>query len=363
MVPTIGLGLIIFCRNELKQNLKKLSLVILISIVLVLPLGRDIVRPEAVSRVAGVGLFADTGPLSRINEQRGEHGDFTGVFAKVSHNKVVNYGLAFLSNWAEHFWGEFLFLSGDEVQRNKVPETGQLYLFEIVTLGVGILLILKNSKGLPRAESRGWELILWWLVVASVGAALTFQSPHSLRAHNMVIPFTIISAYGLWTIIGFIDKHRKIKTFGFLLISLIVAWSLGRYLHMYWKHMSQEYPFSSQYGLKELVSYVSENKDKYQNILATNRYDQPYILFLFYLKYPPEDFQSSHTLTARDQYGFSTVENFDKFRFMSIDFDKDRPENPNSLIIGTDEEIPEEANIVHEIYGSNGYKYFQIVAN
>ena len=36
---------------------------------------------------------------------------------------------------------------------------------------------------------------------------------------------------------------------------------------------------------------------------------------------------------------------------------------PNSLIIGTPEEIPDEANIIKRIYGTNGYEYFDVVEN
>ena len=132
---------------------------------------------------------------------------------------------------------------------------------------------------------------------------------------------------------------------------------------MYYVHLAKEYTFSSQYGLEELVDYVSKNQDKYNKVMITDRYDQPYILFLFYQKYSPQKFQKDHSLTSRDGYGFSTVRKFDKYEFTSIDFDQMRPENPNSLIIGTDEEIPDEANIVKNIYGSNGHLYFQIVVN
>jgi hypothetical protein len=132
---------------------------------------------------------------------------------------------------------------------------------------------------------------------------------------------------------------------------------------MYYVHMAKEYPYSSQYGLKQLVAYVNENKDKYQKIWVTDRYDQPYIMFLFYLKYPPQKFQGNHELTARDKYGFSTVADFDKFHFEAVNFDKIRPENPNTLIVGTDEEIPKEANVIKKIYGDNDYLYFEVVAN
>lgn len=302
-----------------------------------------------ISRAAGVGLFADTGPLARINEQRGEHSLFQGIEAKVFHNKPVNYSLAFLQNWGEHYWGEFLFLSGDEIQRNRVPETGQFYLIELVFVLVGIFTILRRPQS--------WYSILIWLVLAPIAAALTFQSPHALRAHNMVIPLTLISAFGLLTII---QNSRRIV---YLVFVVILLWSFVRYEHMYWTHMSKEYPFSSQYGVKELVGYIKDNSQNNDLVIVTDRYDQPYILFLFYLIYPPEKFQGSHTLSSRDQFGFSTVGEFDKYVFKQIDFEEDRVQYPNSLIIGTDEQIPSEANIVKKIYGANGHLYFEVVRN
>jgi 4-amino-4-deoxy-L-arabinose transferase-like glycosyltransferase len=353
VVPLLGLGLFIIYRKQLLRNLKPVIMALVLGAILLLPLAKDLFSPAAVSRAAGVGLFADPGPLARINEQRGEHGNYLGLPAKLLHNKVVNYGLAFLKNWSSHFWGEFLFLSGDEIQRNRVPETGQMYSFDLVFLIVGLVAIIKNTKN--------WCPILLWLIIAPTAAALTFQSPHALRAHNMVIPLTIISAYGLVILVNWLQK-KNLK-FGIWLLVILVIWQFARYEHMYWVHMAKEYPFSSQYGVKELVSFVKEKEKDYQRIIVTDRYDQPYILFLFYLKYPPENFQKEHKLSPRDKFGFSTVKGFANYRFQPINFDELRPNNPNSLIIGTDMEIPEEANIIKEIYFPNGEIAFKIVAN
>lgn len=384
VVPLLGAGLVFIYCKDLIKNPKSIILTTkwiipsLFIILLLIPLVKDLLGPAGISRAAGVGLFADVGPLNRINEQRGEHFNFQNIFPRLIHNKAVNYGLAFFENWGKHYWGEFLFLSGDEIQRNRVPETGQMYLFDILFLAVGLISIAKLIGGPPAQDAtvrRGWFLVLFWLAVAPMGAALTFQSPHALRSHNMVIPITIISAYGLTIILDLVARIKKKKltfTFYLLIISLI-TWQFVRYVHMYYIHMAKEYPFSSQYGIKELASYVKENQDKYQKIWVTDRYDQPYILFLFYMKYSSQKFQgnpvssdtsqSGHVLTARDQFGFSTVRDFDKFHFQSINFDKIRPENPNTLIIGTPEEIPKEANVVKEIYGTNGHLYFKAVAN
>jgi len=363
IVPLLVFGLLVIYKRYRILTQKWLIIGALTGGLLLVPLGMDLVKGDVLSRAAGVGLFADTGPFARINEQRGEHGDFRSSPAKILHNKPINYGLAFLENWAEHFWGEFLFLSGDDIQRNKVPETGQMYLFDIILVAAGIIFIVKKPKNLPTGR-HGWALIILWLGVAPVAAALTFQSPHSLRAHNMVIPLVIISAYGLAVIITWLGRQKKyLLVIGYWSLVITIAWSFTRYLHMYWVHMAKEYPFSSQYGAKELVSFVKEKQGDYKKVIVTDRYDQPYVLFLFYLKYPPEQFQKEHVLTARDRFGFSTVRNFDKYRFRAIDFDVEKPENPNSLVVGTDEEIPNEANIIKEIYFPSGEVAFKVVAN
>lgn len=358
IAPLLVFGLSMIHRNQIKQNLKRFVIAGLIGTILLIPLGLDLMKGTVFSRAAGVGLFADTGTIERINEQRYEHQGTIWTNSRILHNKLVNYGLLFLNNWTKHYHGEFLFLSGDDIQRNKVPEMGQMYLFDIIFILAGLVAIAKKFGA--------WKAVLLWLIVAPVAAALTFQSPHALRAQNMVIPLVIISGYGLISLSSYLHKifpDKKLLSLIFTIFILAISWNFSQYLLAYWQHMPKKYPFSSQYGVKELVEYVEVVGDNYERIVVTDRYDQPYILFLFYLKYPPERFQANHELSVADEYGFSTVRKFDKFEFRSIDFENEKQDNPNGLIIGTDAEIPNETHVVKEIYGTNGYKYFQIVAN
>lgn len=352
VVPLLVFGLAIFYLKSVKKELKTVGVAAAIGVLALLPLGRDVLANNVLSRAAGVGLFSDPGPINRIREQRGQHEDFRSPGAVFLHNKAVNYGLAFFENWTEHYWGEFLFLSGDEIQRNKVPETGVMYLFDIVFVLGGIYFIVKRPKN--------WGPILLWVMVGPTAAALTFQSPHALRAQNVVIPLVVISAYGLLSILKEFTKYKKVLA---VIFGMFIVWNFARYQHMYWVHMAKEYPFSSQYGVKELVSFVEENKDNYEDIVITDRYDQPYVLYLFYSKYPPDRFQTEHSLTPRDEFGFSTVRNFDKFNFVDMDFEEVRTTYPNSLIAGTGQEIPDEANIIETINFPNEEPAFKIVAN
>lgn len=358
IAPLLGLGLLVLYRKTvINVRPKVLVLILLASLLISIPLVKDMVSSGS-SRLTGVGIFADVGPLNRVNEQRGEHASLTSIVGKVLHNKFGNYTLAILNNWGKHYWGEFLFLSGDDIQRNKVPETGVMLMIDFVFVIIGIALLLRSLNKFEK-------FILYWLIIAPIPAALTFQSPHALRAQNMVFPLIILSAYGLVFLLQTARESKSmiIKRIAPLVLIAILEISVWRYLHMYYTHMAKEYPYSSQYGVKEAVDYIKANGDKYDKIVVTDRYDQPYILFLFYLNYPPNKFQGNHELTQRDRFNFSTVNSFDKYVFKSINYDEDRVSYKNSLILGTPDEIPKEANIVKKIQGTNGHDYFWVVAN
>ncbi len=356
VAPLMGLGIMWIRRAHIKRNLRMFALSLAVGMALVTPLVYSVFFAGGLLRARGVGITADLGLINRINELRGQHTEIAGMAAKLLHNKPLQYGLEFVSNWGEHYKGEFLFVSGDEIQRNKVPETGLLYLVEIVFILFAGATIAKNTKG--------WGFIFWWLIIAPIAAAFTFQSPNALRAQNMTIPLAIFSGYGLSQIFVFSKRQKQTMKIGlYVIIILSVLWSLTRYLLMYYKHLPKEYPYSSQYGFSEMVDFLKQEEAKFQSVFITTRYDQPYIMLLYYKKYPPALFQEGHKLSEIDNFGFSTVENFAKYSFQKIDFYALAHQNSNSLIIGTDEEIPEEANIVKEIYFPNGNIAFQIVAN
>jgi 4-amino-4-deoxy-L-arabinose transferase-like glycosyltransferase len=365
VLPLVGLGLGIIFWKKLLKNFKTVIVSGIFGLLVLTPLIINLTQGEISSRAAGVGLFADAGPLARINEQRGEHSDFRGLFPIIMHNKLINYGLSFMENMGEHFHGDFLFLSGDVIERNKVPEMGQMYIIDFLFVLSGLVFIFYRW-GKDNTSDRHILGILVWLALAPFAASLTFQSPHALRAQNMVVPIIMVSAFGLYGVSIWLKNKISSKgplylTYGLISFSMLLCFV--RYQHMYWTHMSKQYPYSSQYGVKELVNYVENVNADYENVVVTTTYDQPYILFLFYLKYPPGEFQKSHKLSERDNYGFSTVEKFDKFVFKPIKWDTDKLDYSRSLIVGTDDDIPTEANVIENIYGSNGHKYFEVVAN
>jgi len=375
VVPLLGLGLVILYRNKIFKRTNRQAIVAsgILAAIIFFPLVYGFLGPAGISRFAGVGWLADIGPLWRVNELRGHHGATMALSVRLLHNRFLAYSIAFVQNWFDHFQGVFLFITGDVIERSRVPESGQMHLFEIPFLLLGIYFLISQRP-------KNWPVVFLWLGVAPVAAAMTFQTPHALRAHNMVIPLTIINAYGfchLWLWIK--KKGVKLLVLGYLLLVIIaILWGTSYYLHQYYVHYPKVYPFAWEYGFDELVEYVKKEKDEYEKVYVTDRYDQPYILFLFYLQYPPEKFQEEVKLTPRDRFGFATVRDFDKFHFASIKFEELKKE-ANVLIIGTDEEIPiitvsdktrqlikegkapEPPRIIKEIYFKDGSIAFQVV--
>ncbi len=347
IVPFLIIGLLIsYFSNIFKQiKTKFLVLSIFLGIVLVIPLGISLLNKDTSSRFSGVGIFADQGPFWRANELRGQHINFKGLFPKFLHNRYIEYTFLFIDNYLRHYSGNYLFILGDEIQRNRVPDMGQMYLIEFPLLVLGLYFLIKKKPS-------GWRFVVWWLAVAPVASSLTFQSPHAIRSLNMVIPLIMVTSYGLNEAIGWC-KHKGRLIVILLSCCLVVGygWNIAYYLHEYYVHYPKIYPSAWEYGFKDLVNYVSQNSAKYDKIYVTNKYDQPYILFDFYLKEDPKVFQNEAKLTPRDNFGFSTVDHFGKYYFGAVDLKKI---DKNSLVIGTPDEIPNSATILKRIYFKDG---------
>lgn len=347
IAPILGMGIAIMYLKDFLKFPKQVVMSALVLLVLLLPLGISVIRSDAGSRLSGVGLLADEGPLNRARELRGQHLDANSPTPRILHNRAVTYSIRFLGNYLGHFDGDFLFVNGDRIERNKVPETGLMYLTDLIFLVIGAIYLLRSKNP--------YSKIVWlWLLVAPLASAMTFQTPHALRAQIMVIPLAIIMAMGIGQIL-----NKKTL----LVVAVIYAYQFARYLHEYYVHYPQTYPAAWEYGFKQVADYVVNNESQYEKIYVTDKYDQPYILLLFYLKYPPSKFQDNHQLTLRDKFNFSTVRQFDKFYFENTPWDKMSGIH-SSLIIAAPEDIPQSGvNIVKSINYPNGQPAFKIISN
>jgi hypothetical protein len=306
--------------------------------------------PSGQARLSGVSVFSDTGPLWEAIELRTNHS--VKVIPKVLHNKYVSYSIRFTQNYLSHFSPRFQFVIGDEIARSRVPGMGQWYLFLFPFFALGIYKLFSIS-------SPGSRFTAAWLFISPLAAAITFQSPHALRAQNMVIPMVIIIALGFQAIYSFISNRFILILISSFLI-LISSFEVSRYLHQYYVHYPQELPYAWQYGFDQIADYVQSHQDEYDQVVITDRYDQPYILMAFYMKYQPTRMQQELKMEPRDKFGFSTARQVGKLFYRSIDFNKEIQQK-NSLIIVANEPVPDNVVPIHTICfpdGSPGYRFY-----
>jgi len=310
IAPVLLLFIIIF-------NFKKLLnyhfiIAIFIGLILISPIAISFLKNGGMTRFGGVGLTADKGPLSRSEELLNQHSN-TKLFNRLSHNRRVLYGLSWVEKYTSHFNLNFLFINGDEVPRSKNPDMGQLYLIELPFLIIGIVKLIKSKN------KHLLQFTISFLLIAPLASSLTFQAPSALRALPMVIPLSILISLGLSLI-----KNKILL----ILIFFSYLVSCFYYLDSYYVHAPKRYSFAWNRGFSEIIPFVESQKSNFQNIYFTNKYDQPYILYLFYSKYDPKIIQSQIKLTQPDQFGFSTVLQIDNIHF-------EIPQNipSNSLVI------------------------------
>jgi len=327
IAPLMALFLLIQNHKQLfkSTNIKKLIFICIFGVVISTPVVFSFLSSGGTKRFGGVGLLADQGPIWRANELINQHANVK-LINRIIHNKRVLYLLSWMEKFLSHFDLNFLFINGDEVPRSKVPFMGQLHLIELPFLIFGLFQLFKSKN------KKFKQLIFTWLLIAPIASSLTFQAPSALRALSMVIPLIIIIAYGISQLV---TKITPIAIY--LLLITIYSYSFAYYLNSYFILYPKIYPFAWQYEFNQMVPIIEENKNQYDHIFVTNRYDQPYILYLFYSQYNPRKLHPQIKLTPPDQFGFSTVSTIDNITF-NIPNWSSIPQN--SLIIASDETIP-----------------------
>lgn len=352
VVPLLGIYLLI----SYHKILRNLLLPLVLGIVLLLPLAFQFLGSSGGSaRFAGVSIFADQGPLNYVLEMRRTSDNPNSILTKIMYNRYSAYAGNFLKNIALHLSPAFLFISGDPLARNSVPGMGQSYLWTLPFFLIGTFLIFKKIN-------KRTGLILYWFLVGIFPAAITFQSPHALRSENIVVPFMLIISLGIFETFNWLVEHCKLKLCLWAVSCVLVVTailSLKYYLHQYYIAYPQQLGYAWQPGYDKLAEYIKTNGDKYDKVIISTRYDQPYILMAFFLQYPPLKFQNELVFSTPDQFGFSTGTQFGKYNFHRIDWAKDS-KNSNTLIVVADEPFGLGAQPVETIPFPNGDPVFKL---
>ncbi len=362
-VPLFFLAVFIFNKKLFFKNKKALFLAILVAIAFALPLVLNFKSPIVQGRYDLISIQGDPGFVLRINDARGHLWDlgWPNSVARLIHNKITHYFWIFAKNYLAHFSPNFLFLTGAEHTQQSIPGLGQFMIVFAPALFWGIYLL---GKKIVQEKSLPAFLLFAQILVSPVAAATTMNSiPHALRTFCALPAWQIIIAYGCRDF-GIRIKEKKWKKTGWAVFLIFLVINFGYYLKQYYL----VYPVSKakdwQYGHKEAVSFAWENKDRFDKVFFTRHYGEPYIFFLFYSRYSPQQYQTIEKIRAR-RYGWVWVDHFDKFYFPDFSDPGDsvskiaQREEGKLLFIGKPGDIPD-GWLQKIIYFPDGHKVFEI---
>jgi 4-amino-4-deoxy-L-arabinose transferase-like glycosyltransferase len=349
------LTLIVFWKKIL--NFKKHAIISLIILLfLSIPIWNSFIGPVSGTgaRLSMVTIFSDPAiinpSIQRLDYDK-SHNDLIG---QIFHNRRIVYTLAIAKGYLDHFNPDFLFIHGDGGVQHHAVDVGMLYLWDLPFILAGIYLLLKKCD-------RYIFILFISFLLSPIPSAITTGTPHPVRAIGMILGLYVFLAAGITFVLGKIMllKNLLAKFVLIFIICICFLFNVLYYFHQYYVHTPVEYGYFWQYGYKEALSYAKTNEAKYSNIITTYQYDQPYIYYLFYNKIDPTWYQNNW-----DYNGNGEVDRFKriigKYTFRNIEYSKDIY-LPNTLLIGTPQEIPDSAKVIKVIKFLDGKVAFRIV--
>ncbi len=301
-IPLLGFIFILAFRKELLKNWKQALIAGLVGLIIILPTIPFMISPQAKLRFTEVNIFSDSSIIETSNKY--VLNDNNVFWSKIIHNRRVLYGIEFSKHYLDNLNPGFLFITGDGNPRFATGDVGQLYLWDLPFLIVGIFILFRKKEG------HFWILPIWFLI-GLIPAATARETPHALRIETVIPTLQIITAYGFIALIFMLKKYRSFVATGFIILLML---NFIYFYHGLMVHYSREYSSEWQYPYKELVSYVNSNNNKYDQIIVTNKLGRPYIYFLLYGKVNPKEFRQSAKID-REALGFVHVRGFDKYSF------------------------------------------------
>lgn len=302
VAPLLVLIMAIGYRQQLWQFKKYAAAAVVTGVLLVVPIVSYMLSEEARLRYAEVNIFSDISIVETANQEIAN--DNNSIWSKLLHNRRVAYAREYITHYFDHFNPRFLFITGDENIKFSTRDVGQMYLWDLPFLLIGILFIIKNR------EKRLWFIPLW-LLIGIIPSAVARETPHALRIESTLPTWQILTAYGFVVFSQSLNRYKRIILSA---VSMVLFLFVTYFLHGYYAHYAKESSRAWQYSYKEAITYVGATQNSYDRIYISNALERSYIYTLFYLQYDPQKFRNE-VKKEIDQFGFVQVNSFNKYTF------------------------------------------------
>lgn len=349
IAPLIIIVLSLIYFKNIVKNLRWVLFSGFLSLFLVLLSFNYFTSRESKLRFEEVTIFKNLQPIETANARIALDGNVW--WARVIHNRRVLFTIDYLKHYFDNFSGRFLFTYGDVNPRLAVQGMGQLYVWSLPFLLLGFYFLAKEKR-------KVFILLFSWMAISVIPAGTARETPHALRILSILPTYQIFIGFGVYKFSTWLKKSlskKYYKILFFVLCSLFFV-NVYYYLHIYHIHYPINWSGEWQYGYKQMVEYVADIEDNYDQIFVTRAYGRPYIYFAFYGEYSLDRFLKEK-VADRDWFGFWTVKSLGKIRFGG--YKRGKPSG-RILVVTTQSEFPDNARLFKVIKNLGGDEVFYI---
>ena len=200
--------------------------------------------------------------------------------------------LTWLGNYLSYFSPGYLFLHGDLELRHSLLGMGQLHLFELVTVPLGLFFLARRQR---------WDdaPIGLWLLLYPIPAALT-EPTHAIRSIVGAPLFALLSACGLYQLAMWVrGRMRWVAT---AVCGGVIAWSVSLYGQRYFVDYPDYAAVHWNYGMGQALHYAEAGA--HGRVYISNRFFLPHIFALFHSAHPPDQYQRQPLQVAQGNWRY-----------------------------------------------------------
>ena len=250
------------------------------------------------ARYSQVSIFKSPAVQLPLNEAIREEGHNAALTARIFNNKPVAYGRFLINNYFQYFSFQFLFFEADTPIREKVINTGIMYLIELPFL-------LYGAYALIRKKIKWSPLILGWILLTPLGLSfINDDTPNIHRFMIAIFPLEIVAAYGIYELSCICKKRQIIFRVCMIILVTVYAYSIAYFWHELFVHQPIHQPWYRSYAYKDLVASIDHYGPQYKKVVISTTDSNTYIFLLFYNKYDPAKYQASGSLGNVPGKGF-----------------------------------------------------------
>ena len=299
VVPILLIALAITFQKNLLSKIKTYLLPVILSFLvglyLTLPTLKLMQTPGFLSRATTLNIFSYTNQMPwgyKISQTNLEHLLNTPQLLSLKE---------FASLYTSYFSPRYLFSIGDAGPRSSYPDFGTFFVWQFPLYLIGLYFLIKDEKLV------NLKVFVFTLLLASpIPAALTRDPYTTIRSLPMVIPLTVIMAYGLLKV--FKALPPKISQYKYLIVIFLLLISTTKLTISIFKFNDFFRAQHWDFGWKQVINNFADFDPKLP-IIVDNSRGEAYIHLLFFLKYSPEQYQKDNFEVSLSQYYTSMQRN------------------------------------------------------